>query len=595
MYKRIDSRGNIYVIKSFRSGSKTSSKVIARLGKLSEIMEKNNWTESEALDWIQKEIRRLEAEDHEDSGSVVLTLSKNRDIPLDEQPSFRTGHLFLQRVLSSLNLPAVCKDIQERYKIQFDLYAILSALVFNRILDPGSKLDAFEHLDEYYGDWDFSLNDIYRSLDVIAQNSTEIQSALFKESMKFVDRDIATLIYDCSNFYMEIEEAADKLKQYGKSKENRPNPVIGMGLFTDSEGIPIRMNLFPGNMPDVTTIDKTVINELRNKFDIKQFIYSADAGIASDAIKESLKHFCFPCGYVVTESIKKMTDANQACALGEDVDEDENWWFFHQYSPDLQKVVTHKILFKNINEKEHGNIIFFKEKWIKKDNQTKREERLVVTYSPKYASYLRTLREKHVGRAAKKIKTQGKHKRQTDPARFIKETHLTDEGEVAEKAVLEIDEDKVDKEARFDGFYCVSTNLEKAGIDQILSINKNRWRIEANFRTLKTDLNSRPIFLQNDERIKAHFLICFIGLLTLRLIEKSLDFTYSGPQILEALRGMWMFKQKDLGYSPDFKRTELTDHLMKRFDLPLSKEIISPERFAQLEKRSRMKMRSLKN
>lgn len=595
MYKKIDSRGNVYVIKSFRSGSKTSSKVVARLGKLSEIMEKNHWTEAQALDWIQAEIKRFEADDKEESGTLILALNKNRDIPMDEQPSFRTGHFFLQRILSTLNLPALCKTIQDRYKIQFDLYAILSALVFNRILNPGSKLDAYEHLDEYCAHWNFSLNDVYRSLDVIAENSAEIQAALFKESTKFVDRDIATLIYDCSNFYMEIEEADEGLKQYGKSKENRPNPIIGMGLFTDSEGIPIRMNLFPGNKPDVTTIDKTVINELRNEFDIKQFIYSADAGIASESVKQSLKHFHFPCAYIVTESIKKMPQVNQAWALGEDVEADHNWWFYRKYNPDLHKVATYKILFKDINEKEHGNIIFFKEKWIKKDNETNREERLIVTYSPKYAKYLRTLRENHLERTVKKLKAQGKRKRQTDPARFIKETHLTKEGETAEKTVFEVDEGKVDKEARYDGFYCVSTDLEEASIDQILRINKNRWRIEANFRTLKTDLNSRPVFVQNDERIKAHFLICFLALLTLRLIEKSLDFAYSGPEILETLRGMWMFRQKDLGYSPDFKRTELTDHLMKKFDLPLSKEIISSEKYAQLEKRSHKKMRSLKN
>lgn len=206
------------------------------------------------------------------------------------------------------------------------------------------------------------------------------------------------------------------------------------------------------------------------------------------------------------------------------------------------------------------------------------EETLIVTYSPKYKAYQRKIRARQIERAEKIISSPGrkrKGKNQNDPMRFVKKTPVTSEGEIAEKQIYGLDEEQIEKEEMYDGFYAVITNLE-GDISEIIRINKQRWEIEESFRIMKTEFEARPVYVRRDDRIKAHFMTCYISLLLYRLLEKKLENAYTAGQILGTLRSMQMTLLNTAnGYIPSYTRTELTDALHKTFGFRTDYEFIT--------------------
>ena len=206
------------------------------------------------------------------------------------------------------------------------------------------------------------------------------------------------------------------------------------------------------------------------------------------------------------------------------------------------------------------------------------DETIIVTYSPKYKAYQQKIRGRQIERALKMIQAPGKCRRgknQNDPARFIQKTTLTSDGEIADQSVYELDVERINEEAMYDGFYAVVTNLED-NPSEIIKINKQRWEIEENFRIMKSDFEARPVYVQRDDRIKAHFLTCYISLLVYRLLEKKLGEEFTCSQILETLRGMNVtLLSKDSGYIPSYKRTKLTDALHRTFKFRTDFEFIT--------------------
>jgi len=226
---------------------------------------------------------------------------------------------------------------------------------------------------------------------------------------------------------------------------------------------------------------------------------------------------------------------------------------------------------RTLDEKEEDvfNSIYYKEIPVVTGNM---DENLIITYSPKYKAYQRKIRSRQIERAKKIIETPGrkhKGKNQNDPMRFVKKTSVTPDGEIAEKKVYDIDLEQIKKEEMYDGFYAVITNLE-GDIREIININKQRWEIEENFRIMKTDFEARPVYVRREDRIKAHFMTCYISLLLYRLLERKLGNTYTSNQIIETLRSMNMtLLNTASGYIPSYTRTELTDDLHKTFGLKM--------------------------
>lgn len=227
----------------------------------------------------------------------------------------------------------------------------------------------------------------------------------------------------------------------------------------------------------------------------------------------------------------------------------------------------------DIDEEQFKDNTFYKERWI---NENDLEQRLIVTYSIKYRNYHRQIREEQISRALKLIESNPKKVekgRQTDYKRLITKTAVTFDGEVASKKIYSIDEELIANEGKYDGFYGVCTNLVD-NVKEIIKINKRRWEIEESFRIMKTEFKTRPVYLSNDDRIRAHFTSCFIALVVYRILECKLESKYTTDEILKALKSMNFLKIKGEGYIPTYTRTTLTDTLHETFEFRTDYQIV---------------------
>ena len=549
-----------YVQKTVYVDGKNKSLVVKRFGSEKFICETYGVTDAKA--WAKEQVALMNLEELEGTAPVTVTFSPVADISTNQQRCYNGGYLFLQQIYHELGLNRISKAIAKKHDFKYNLNSILSRLIYSRILYPSSKKSTFEDSHKFIEQPDFGLHQIYRALSVIAQESDYIQSTLFKNSMKLSKRQTGIIYYDCTNFYFEIEQAQDD-KQYGVSKENRPLPIIEMGLFMDAQGIPLAFCINPGNQNEQLSMIP-LEKKLLNKFDMSKFVVCTDAGLSSTENRK-FNDYSSQDGlraFVTTQSIKKLKKHLKEWALAP-----EGW----KLSCDENPRATYDIL--DLDEAKYKDSIFYKSRWIKEDGL---EQQLIVTYSVKYKNYQRTIRGRQLERAMKAVekgKSAIETKRQNDPKRFIKADHATKDGEVADKSCYYIDQEAVNSEAIYDGFYAVCTNLEDHP-EGIVKINKRRWEIEECFRIMKSEFEARPVYLQDAERIKAHFITCFIALIVYRYLEKKLDEKYTCSQLLDCLKEMNFLKLEGQGYIPTYTRTELTDALHAAFGFNTSKEII---------------------
>ena len=525
-------RNNVYILNSYRKDNgKTSSKIYRKLGTLDDLIEEFGDKEK-ALAWAKAEAEKETEEYNKQHEEITVSFSQMARINRNEEKSFNVGYLFLQKLCTELRLDNICRKIKSRNNFKFNLESILTDLIYARMLCPSSKLSSYKYCSSLLEPPKYTLENIYRALSVLAEESDFIQSELYKNSNYVHPRNDKILYYDCSNYYFEIEQA-DGDKQYGKSKEHRPNPIVTMGLFMDADGMPLAFDIFPGNKNEQTTL-KPLESKIIKEFELSKFIFCSDAGLGSKSNR--LFNSIGDKSYVITHSLKKLKEEDQKCALDPK--------YFKR--PGSDKYVD----ISKIDETDEINFdtVFYKEMPLISGDM---DETLIVTYSPKYKAYQRTIRARQIERAEKMLdKKSRKSKNCNDPARFIRKTSVTVDGEIAEKTINEIDYDRIREEERFDGFYAVVTNLE-GDINEIIRINKQRWEIEESFRIMKTDFEARPVYLHRDDRIKAHFLTCYISLLVYRLLEKRLNSKYTCEEILKTLRGMQITKlPNDNGYVP---------------------------------------------
>ena len=235
-----------YVIKSFRdSNGKNTSKIIEKLGNLEEVTKKADG--QDPIEWAKKYIEILNEKEKNESLDIIAKFSPSIQIPKDVQNSYNGGYLFLQDIYYSLGLDKICKDISDKYRIKYDLNSVLSNLIYARIIEPSSKLSAFETSKSFLEQPNFELQNIYRALEIISKETENIEASVYKNSLKVVNRNTKVLYYDCTNYFFEIEEA-EGIKQYGKNKENRPLPIVQMGLFMDGDGFPLAFVIDSGNI-----------------------------------------------------------------------------------------------------------------------------------------------------------------------------------------------------------------------------------------------------------------------------------------------------------------------------------------------------------
>ena len=559
-----------YAQKTIYVDGKNKSDVVKRFGSEKYICETYGVTDAKA--WAKEQVRLMNEAEKEDAARFNIELCAGTDLVIDEQRRFNGGYLFLQDIYYELGLHKICRAISGKHPFEFDLNDILSCLIYTRILYPSSKKNSFEESKRFIEQPSFELHDIYRSLSVLAEESDYIQSRLFKNSSEIQKRRTQVIYYDCTNFYFEIDATEDD-KQFGKSKENRPLPIVGMGLFMDMDGIPISFSIYPGSRNEQQTmipLEKKMLSD----FDMSKFIVCTDAGLSSatNRVFNTYDKEDGLRGYITTQPIKTLKAFLQEWCL-----DDDGWILDGDNSGNKYKI-------SELDNELDRDKIFYKTRWIKEkgvvhtDNGDRAqviEQKLIVSYSIKYRDYLRHVREGQIERARKLVESGEKalnKKKQNDPRRFIKTNHATKDGEVAEISDSYIDPTVIETEEKYDGFYAVCTNLNDS-IGTIVKV-KRRWEIEECFRIMKTDFAARPVYLKRQDRIMAHFITCFIALIVYRYLERKLDNRYTIDQILSTLREMDFMKYEGKGYQPVYTRTEVTDALHDAFGFCTSKQIV---------------------
>ena len=548
---------SFYVIKSVTLDGKRTSKVIERLGNYEEVKIKANG--EDPIVWAKKYIDTLNKQEKENNNILNIPFYKNKILEKNTKYTFNAGYLFLQNIYYSLGLNNICNDITNKHQFKFDLNSVLSRLIYSRIIFPSSKLKTLELSNNFIEQANFDYNHILRSLEVISKETDFIQAELYKNSKKYSKRNDKILYYDCTNYYFEIEQE-DGIKQYGVSKENRPNPIVQMGLFLDGDGIPLAFNINPGNTNEQITLqplEKQIINDFNNA----SFVVCTDAGLASNANRKFNDKGNRK--FITTQSIKKLKDYLKE-------------WMFDKTGWHIPSI-TNPIDLSNLDNDEElqekfKDTIFYKERWI---NENGLEQKIIITYSLKYKNYQKNIRNSQNERAQKLINSNPKSiikPRQNDFKRFIEKTNTTKDGIVAEETYYNLNQEAINNESKYDGYYAVCTNLEDTA-EEIIKVNKNRWEIEESFRIMKSEFKARPVYLSRDDRIKAHFTTCFLALTIFRYLEKKIKSKYTVTEIIEALRNYNLRELKGFGYIPDYELTDIVEDLQNIFNINTSTEI----------------------
>lgn len=554
-----------YLSKSVRIGNRTTTKTVEKIGTYDEIKEKCG--DMEPLEWAKKYAAKRSAEEKAAKQDVIMKCSSSKLIDKNVRRSCNTGYLFLLDIYYSLGIDKICAEISEKYKFEYDLNEILSMLVCSRIIAPGSKRSSLEEANGFVEQPKCSLHQIYRALEVIAKENDFFQSQLYKNSQSITERRKDVLYYDCTNYYFEIEDE-DDFRKYGVSKEHRPNPIVQMGLFIDSDGTPLSFSVFDGNFseqPSMTPLEKKILQD----FNTSDFVVCTDSGLSSMANRRF--NSIQGRGFVTAQSIKKLKGFLQDFCLG-----DDGW-----YLPGSDR----RYKLSELDEEKDCDKVFYKDRWI---NENDLEQHLIVTYSIKYRNYQRAVRGRQIVRAEKLAENPSSlsRKKENDPKRFVMQEHCTTDGEAAEKTITSLDQNRIDNEMKYDGFYAVCTNLED-DVSDIIRINQKRWEIEECFRIMKTEFKARPVYLSRRDRITAHFTTCFTALVIYRMLEKKLENRFTCEEIIGTLRDMNMMIAPGEGYIPTYTRTDLTDALHGAFGFRTDYQITSQKSMRKILNQTR--------
>ena len=561
---------SFYITQSYTSAQgKSTSKTVRKLGTLAELSKRLNTDREGVMAWANEQARleTMKYKSEKEDAIVMVPFHSNKLMDCHKQKLFTGGYLFLQSVYYGLKMDSICRKIKSRYKFEYDLNAILSDLIYTRVLEPSSKRSSFQAAKQFLEPPTYELHDVYRALSILAEEMDFIQAEVYKNSFFLGNRNDRILYYDCTNYYFEIEQE-DGDKKYGKSKEHRPNPIIQMGLFTDGDGLPLAFSLFPGNQNEQKSL-KPLETKILQQFGCEKFIYYSDAGLASED-NRVLNHMG-QRAFIVTQSIKKLPAEDRAWAL------DKRG--FKRLSDDVSVDIT------ELPEDDKDHLYYKDEPFTTK----KLHQRLIITYSPKYAAYQKAVRAEQIARAEKMV-ANGSLKRQrknpNDPARFVNKIAATEEGEKA-KIHYYLDLDKIAEEEMYDGLYAVCTDLLDDDVADILKVSEGRWQIEDCFRTMKTDFEARPVYLNRQDRIKAHFLTCFLALLHFRLLKRSLKGAYTKEQLIQTLRNIKVADVEEQGFMPVYERNEITDNLHEACGFRSDYEFITKRKMKGIQKKSK--------
>ena len=605
-YDRKSKDPTYFIQVGIRNGKKVTTKNVERIGKHSELLKITD----DPLEYARQKVK--EYNDNLKNSRVEYNITIhfddkviNRGNIVSSSTCRNIGYLYLKEIYSSLKLSGFFEKVCSDRRIAFHPDMINMVLAFSRILDPGSKLHTLKNLSRFYGDFDFSHQDILRFMDILEENYDEYLSHLFESSNKVIKRNTSVCYFDCTNFYFEKEtededvydeitgELIKGLLKYGVSKEHRPNPIVQMGLFMDADGIPLSMCINPGS-DNESLCAVPAEKKMLKMFENKDIIYCADAGLGYNDAR--VFNDFGGRKFVVTQSVKKLSDVLKQAVFND---------FDYRFSQDgrpmsleamksFDRTLTENrkyydgYIYKSIMVDKPVDLGLFEIRQ-SKNGKTRKvkskgtlKQRIIVTYSRKMAEYQKTVRNRQIERA-KKILTamdpenfkKGPH----DVTRFIKSDK--------EKKNYSLDEARIEEEAKYDGFSAVATNIFDMKETEVLDIQSRRYQIEDCFRILKTNFSSRPVYHHKENRIKAHFLICYTALLIYRLLEVKLNRNkthFTTGQIIETLQNMNVVNCSDMYYQSCYTGSDVLDSLEQLFDLKLNRKYYLPKTLNKLKK-----------
>ena len=605
-YDRKSKDPTYFIQMGIRNGKKTTTKNVARIGKHSELLKITD----DPLAYAKEQVKKYN-EEYQKQNKVSLEMKidfsekiKAADSSCSKSSLLNIGYFFLQYFYHELDIDSFFKTVTADMKNEFDPNQVNRFLTYSRILHPDSKYGTHQNLSRYYEQPDFNYVHILRTMDILQEHYNEYISHLYNESCKIVKRDTSVCFYDCSNYYFEIEtddedyvdevtgEIIKGLRKYGPSKEHRPNPIVEMGLFMDKDGIPLSMCITSGSDNEQTTaipLEKQLAKMLKGK----KFIYCADAGLGS----LNIRNFNSMGGraFIVTQSVKKLSSVLQQTVFNDtdyrllSTDEPTTIQKMKDFdkSDEKNRSLYDDRKYKIIPADKAFDLGLYEEKVCKNGSVRKVKskavipQKIIISFSRKMMEYQRYIRNRQIERAKKLLKNLDPDTYKKSPhdiTRFIKRTSSTKSGEeVIDK--YEINQDIIDEEEKYDGFYAVATNLDDSAKD-ILGISTNRYKIEDCFRLMKTNFSARPVFHQKRERIIAHFMICYTALLIYRLLEKKLDMHgthFTVDNVIETLNSMDIANIEDMCYMSTYTGSEICTALNSVTGLGLDKKYYQPK------------------
>ena len=588
-----------YAQQGIRNGTKTTTRNVRKFGKHSELLKITD----DPLAYVKEELRKMNEEYRVGKVDFAISADFNERVKHSSDTAsssnwLNIGYFFLQAFLRKLRLQDFFREKTDGRRITFDCYTIHRFLTYARILDPLSKYAIWHKLDSYYEKPGFDYQHILRFMDLLEENYDDYLAWLYRQSNTIVKRDTSVLYYDCTNFYFECEqededivdevtgEVMKGLRQYGRCKEHRPNPIVEMGLFMDSQGIPITMCLHPGNTSEQLTavpLEKEVLKMLPDT----KFICCADAGLGSYNIRKF--NSMGGRAFIVTQSVKKLSDTLKKAVFNDygyrllsdnspitirdmktfDRHEKDNLGLYNDHA--YKVIAADKVMDLGLYE----DVALKNGRTVQRKAKGTLKQRIIITFSRKMMEYQRTIRNRQIERAKKLLPMKDPEeikKGPNDVKRFMKRISKTKSGEKAEVEYI-LDESKIAEEEKYDGYYAVATNLSDPAKD-ILDVSRKRYQIEDCFRIMKTSFDGRPVNHRLPERIKAHFLICFTALLVYRLMEVKLDEQKTHVTVndlITTLKNMNVANIHDIEYMALYNGSKALDALTQLTLLPLDR------------------------
>ena len=545
----------------------TRTKTVESFGYLDELEK----TYPDPIAHFQKIVDERNREEELDKAEYTIIAKKNQQLEKNTSNRRNYGYIVIMKIIYELGLDRFLVNRRVRNtKIECNTSAIMKMLVISRILSPGSKLKAYEEMGRYF-DFEkkdiFSYRDVLRSLPHFAELSDYIQLLIHDRIAKKYNRSLDLVYYDVTNYYFEIDEE-DELRKKGFGKDGKKSPLVQMGLAMDAQGLPISYELFPGNESEKLHL-RPMIFELRNKYDSGRVIAVADS--AQNTGNNIYYLDQGKQGYVFSQSIRGGSDDFKKYV----VDSDGYKWFGKEH---MRKS---RIKRREIQvDFDRGDGSTYKKKVFI-------DQRQIVFYSEKYAARARKKREAAILKAQKIV---------NNPAAFTKATSYgalkyvmnvdvdKSTGEIiASESTPCLDLDKIRDDEKFDGYYCIVTNLFdedkgknkrkdkrennwKFSDDKVIDIYRGLWQIEDSFRVTKSELNARPVFVSREDHIKAHFLICYIALVIIRLIQKRTNHKHTPEDLIEAMNNISCTHESENLFIFDY-RSDITDSIGDAFGI----------------------------